>query len=310
MVQLGVQRIQLPGYFYLPLDWKKKNHFANNQEHKGAFFLGSSRTAYSIDPNAFNQQEIINLGFVASSYLEQEIIARELLSVNLNVKTVWIELNPMGLTKRHMKAASVAVSKSLIYKYDWKDLRLFNFLKEKYFENFFLLESLITSALELKFVGNLPGFQLERQKRFLEEYKIVYQKGYNGFLGEVHGNKTNYKADFLRECQTMIRWSFADEKDELEEGLKIFDKMVTSLISSRKKVIFWLPPETKQYEDFVEKYKFNFMNHLRRKFPEVRIVDMSKILRKDEDSNFLDCIHTTKSGASRTSIFLNNMDWK
>lgn len=306
-VYWSVENLQLPGYFYLPIDWEKKLLKAQDSTQKNQIaFLGSSRTAYIIDPKKFKSSNVINLGLVASSILEQNEVASKVIASNPEIKEIWLEINPMGLTKRHMDAAEIAGAMEELYHYNKIEYSVKKYVYEwpllKYSK---LFPDLVKSVKNLNFKPKENNYINEKNTRFSVEFSAIAKKDYLGYIGGIYTPNLEFRNDLKRECETMLRWSLSESTDDLTKGLVKLELLLNSLINSGKIVKLWLPPKTNFYKDIAAKHEEKVLNFITKKYPQLRIFDSNFLIQGNEEEYFIDCIHTNEFSSKQLSVLLH-----
>lgn len=273
-------------YFYLTYDWQKKV-YGLSDKNIDSVFIGSSRTAYSIDPRLIEESSY-NASLVAGSYSEMLRLAQ---TSKKKYKKVFIELNPMSASQRMIKMMSNEQNFSL-----FSDLSstpeilkpvLYNY--ELYLQRY-ILQDIIKSF----FINMNSNDNYRKIKRHLhvEEFRNIQDSSLKGYISGIQ-LPAIHRERIISECETMMRWTTNNPSDN-KEGVKLFGDLISTFQSRSNQTIVWIPP-TPPDHDYNE-FEENLLEDLVAvaKNAKVKIVD----LRSLSNVKYFDCIHPANESSS------------
>ena len=273
-------------YFYLTYDWQKKV-YGLTEKDVDTIFIGSSRTAYSIDPRLIEKSSY-NASLVAGSYSEMLKLAQ---STKKKYSKVFIELNPMSASQRMIKMMSSAQNLSLFSELNSTPavLKPILYNYELYLQRY-ILQDIIKS-----FFNNMNSNDDYRKiKRHLhvEEFRNIQDSSLRGYISgmqlpEIH------RPRIVSECETMMRWTTNNPSDN-KEGIKIFGDLISTFQSRSDQTIVWIPPTpvAHEYNEYEESLLADLITVA--KNANVKIVD----LRSLSQVKYFDCIHPAHESSS------------
>lgn len=283
-------------YFYLTYDWQKKFLFVEKSKNEGpVIFLGSSRTSNSINPQELSTKAY-NLGLVAGSYNEIEQLSS---FINQNhtkkYKAIFLELNPMSATDRHLKAMGNNENKEMLKRFlepHKMEKLLIPFMNNQIYLQRYILNDFFKDLFKAQ---PFPDDSSKFKRAFhTEEFRNILNDDYLGYTPATK-IEDRYTQDFFNNCSTMTSWSFNNSSESFR-GLTVFKKIIQNLKKNTDHLILWIPPLPKDHHFSDNEIKIS--NALKEigKEEGLKIVDLSSF---SNDSNaFYDCIHLKKESSS------------
>lgn len=304
-----IRNFSKTSYFYLMQDWETKISWALSEDFENqTVFIGSSRTAYGVNP-ALSNIPVTNLGLIGASLNEMKELVKALKKKNKKIKTVYLEINPMSFTQRHMNSM-MSEDRNNLFTLNFLDFyfptikKLLGYIPV--YKNRYILRDIISDNLQNKNVPRDDAYESERKELHIKEHGIISSYGYQGFLNGSSLSTPEHQEKFKRECFTMIRWSLSDDQDDLSNGMRIFRDIVTDLQELSENLILWMPPGIKG-ENYGERFDLRELISKEPFFRTFKMIDLTDVPEINSHKAFIDCIHPTEETARQiTQTLLQN----
>ncbi len=280
-------------YFYLPLDWSQKVRFALvKYPIDTTVFIGSSRTAYGVDVG--DNKHLVNLGLLGGSVSEMKKLTDMLIINNTNIK-VFLEVNPMSLTKKHI-ASMDTDENSQIFELDFfEKIFISTYSEVPIFKYRQILSDFARSFFDLDRITNKDDPYLSQKSGVHAfEFKQVISDEYRGFIKSKIMTEEIYHTRRTDECYTMLRWNLSDQEDDLTYGVSVLGQIIENLQRRSVEVVLWIPPwinggDYGYSNEQLDSLKRTLVNRFK-----LKILDFRAEEALNEPSDFADCIHPTE----------------
>lgn len=287
-------------YFYLTVDWQRKfGDLVENINSEDVLAIGSSKTMYALSPSATQSLKLRNFGLVAGSYYEMYKFSELLVAKKIKVKKVFLELNGMSATRRHISAVKNEEGEAIVNSQLAPESFILKRLqKSELFLQRFILKDLLFGFF--KDQTSMNQHKKEKRKHHVFEFKEILKKNFNGFVhGFPFSPSSQKRAN--EECQTMKRWVFSDAGDDGSYGGRIFKNTLENLKKISSNVVLWIPPEPREEKDNMGQADL-VTNTLKRIAIEngYKIVDFSSYFSK-EIVSFFDCLHIEQKSSKKVT---------
>lgn len=280
-------------YFYLPLDWSQKVRFSLIKYPVNTrVFIGSSRTAYGV--NVGENKYLVNLGLLGGSVSEMKKLSEVLVTKNSNIK-VFLEVNPMSLTKKHIASMNTDENNQ-IFELDFFDkLFIGTYSKVPVFKYRQIVSDFARSFFDLDRLTNEDDpYLLLKSDVHAYEFEQVRSDHYRGYIKSKVIAKEVYHKRRIEECYTMLRWNLSDQEDDLAFGVSVLGEVIENFHKHSIEVVLWVPPWIKGSDYGYSDEQLDFLiRRLEDRF-KLKVHDLSKDAVLNDHSKFVDCIHPTE----------------
>lgn len=292
-------------YFYTGHDWSLKLSRVRDLGSSGtSIALGTSRTALLLDPEVL---DVENLGLIAASYDQVLHLARELARKEIRYSRVYIEVNPIALSRRFSRHTEIADYGSVLAS---PDSFLSTSLGRRLYRSLPILRYRSVLAGTLKeSLGYAPSVSPEIQnlkREFqLEQFFRVDDDDARGFVSSPVVENREFREKLLESCVLTSHWALG--KFDPDEGLKDLREAVKLLGPKSDEIILWIPPSSPEWESELEGDTRNTVTTQVSSWG-LPVIDLSR----DEARSlwFNDCIHASSSGARHYSRRLREEEEK